>query len=324
MIEERFDNEEEIRRFLLGAMTDDERAAFEARFIAEDADLFDRIGVVEDELIESYVRETLSPTEKTEFEQNFLNTESRRARVRFTRTLFDKLSAENAPAAKNTGAAAENPAVWNRLVNLFKTPRFALGSALAILILVFGLWVLVFKKSENGGEIARQTTPSPTVAETPQNNNQNAAIPVVTNANSAGNNTQITRTPVAANAENLNKPQPKETTQKPTVATLALFAGAVRSEGRTSELNLTKETTGANFVLNLDSTDYKTYRAEIVDADGGVVYRSGRLAARKNTVNAYFPTARLKKGDYFVKLYGLSAAGVEESAADFQFRVNQK
>jgi hypothetical protein len=324
VIEERFENEEEIRRFLLGAMSADERAAFEARFIAEDSDLFDRIGVVEDELIESYVRETLSPSEKAKFEQSFLNSETRRARVAFKRALFEKISAESLSTAKKTEAAAEKPAVWNSLLNLFKTPRFALGAAFAVLVLGFGFWVFVFRKTENGGELVRQATPTPFVAETPQNNNQNAAPLTAVNVNSA-NDAETNKTPTVVNAENSNKPQPKETAPQPAFATLALFsAGTVRSEGKTSELNLTKDTASANFVLNLESSDYKTYRAEIVDADGVVVYRSGRLTARKRAVNAYFPTARLKRGDYLIKLYGLSAAGEEESAADFQFRVNRK
>lgn len=325
MTQEKFENEEKIRRFLLGEMSGaDERAAFEERFIAEDADLFERIGVVEDELIESYVRGTLSPVEKTKFEQSFLTTETRRARVAFTRTLFDKLSAEKAATAKKTEAAPENSPVLNSLINFFKTPRFALGAGFAILVLVFGLWFLVLRKSENGSEIVRQATPTPTIAENPQTaeNNQNAAINI--NVNPA-NNLEVNKTPAAINAENSNKTQPKETVPKVRVATLALFAGNARSEGvKTGELSLTKETTGANFELNLESLDYKIYRAEIVDADGAVVYRSGRLTPRKNRVSAYFPTAKLRKGDYFVKLYGTNAAGEEESAADFQFRVNQQ
>ena len=324
MIEEKFDNEEEIRRFLLGEMTADERAAFEERFIAEDTDLFDRIGVIEDELIESYLRETLSPAEKVKFEQSFLTTESRRERVAFTRILFDKLAAEKETAAKKTETAAENSSVWKSLVNFFKTPRFVLGAGFAILLLAFGLWFLVLRNPKNGDEIVRHGEPTPVVLPTAQitDKNQNAAV--AANVNSA-DNLEANKTPAAVNAETPNKSQPKETLPKPVVATLALFAGTVRSGGaKSSELNLTKETTGANFVLNLESSDYKIYRAEIVDADGRVVYRSGRLTVRKSSVNAYFPTAKLRKGDYFVKLYGFNAAGEEESAADFQFRVNQK
>lgn len=105
---------------------------------------------------------------------------------------------------------------------------------------------------------------------------------------------------------------------------LALFAGTIRSEGKTSELNLPKNAQGANLLLNLESQDYQTYRAEIVDADGKVIYRSGKLKARNSKINAFVPSKNLKRGDYMLKLYGFNPTGEEESAADFQFRVNQK
>ncbi|MBX7174696.1 MAG: hypothetical protein K1X72_27215, partial [Pyrinomonadaceae bacterium] len=75
---------------------------------------------------------------------------------------------------------------------------------------------------------------------------------------------------------------------------------------------------------NLESQDYKTYRAEIVDQNGSIVYRSGKLSANKAKVNAFVPAQNLKRGDYIIKLYGKNAKNEDESAADFQFRVNQK
>ena len=92
-------NETEIRRFLLGEMSETERSAFEERFVA-DEDLFEQISVAEDELIESYVRGTLSPAEKTTFEREFLSTEPRRRRVAFTRAMLDKIKKENEIAAE--------------------------------------------------------------------------------------------------------------------------------------------------------------------------------------------------------------------------------
>lgn len=323
MTQEIFDNEKEIRRFLLGEMTGDERTAFEERFIAEDSGLFDEIGVVEDELIESYVRRTLPPAEKAKFEQNFLISEVRRRRVAFTREMFDKLAAERESIAKKTDVTAENSSVWISLINLLKTPQFAFGAALAILILVFGLWFLIFRNPEKSNPIVRQITPTPTVSQTPpklDETNQN----MVTDSNINPVNKPEANKPSSNTEENPNKNQPKEVIPKPLVATIALFPGMLRSEGKLRELSLTKDTQGANFELNLESQDYKTYRAEIVDADGTVIYRGSKITSQKSKINAYFPTTKLKKGDYFVKLYGFSTSGQEESVADFQFRVIQK
>ena len=102
---------------------------------------------------------------------------------------------------------------------------------------------------------------------------------------------------------------------------LALFAGSVRSEGKSNELNLPKTSKGASFVLNLESQDYQTYRAEIVDQNGNIVYRSGKLKARSSKINTFVPSKNLKRGDYILKLYGFNSQNEEESTADFQFRV---
>ena len=318
MTQERFKNEIEIRRFLLGEMAAEERIAFETKFIAEDTELFDEIGVTEDELIESYIRGTLDAGEKEKFEQHALTTKARRRRVALTLQMFDKFA-----AAKKNEAVAKDRSVRNSLINLFKTPRFAFGSAFAILLLVFGFWFLVFRTSENRNEIVRQTTPPPTVSNAPLKVEENQNLSVDSNSNSV-NKPETNKSPTNSNAENPNKNQPKEIAPKPVVATIALFSGTVRGEGKMRVLDLTKDTRGANFVLNLESRDYQTYRAEIVDAEGSVLYRSGKKGARKSKVNIFFPTDKLKKGDYFVKLYGFNAAGEEESAADFEFRVNQK
>ena len=315
MTEGKFDNEKEIRRFLLGEMTDGERTAFEEKFIAEDTGLFDEINVTEDELIESYIRGTLSSGEKRKFERNFLISETRRQRVAFTREMFDKLS------AKKTETIAENPSVWSSIAQFFKTPRFAFGAALAIL--VFGLWFLVFRNSNEGSQIARQITPTPAISQTPSKIQENQNVAVDSNISSA-NAPETNKNSPSNTRENQNSNPPKNAIPGPLTATLALFAGTVRSGGKMRVLELTKDTRGANFQLNLENEDYQTYRAEIVDADGNVIYKSGKINARKAVINAFFPTAKLKKGDYFVKLYGFNSKGEEESAADFQFRVNQK
>lgn len=103
---------------------------------------------------------------------------------------------------------------------------------------------------------------------------------------------------------------------------LALFAGTLRSEGKTNELNLPKNAKGATLQLNLESVDYKNYQAELTDADGNVIFQSGRLTANKSKINFFIPSKNLNKGDYIIKLYGKNDSGENESAADFQFRVN--
>ena len=62
-------------------------------------DLFEQIKVIEDELIENYIRGLLNPVEKQKFEANFLTTNKRRERVAFTRSMLEKLIDERESVA---------------------------------------------------------------------------------------------------------------------------------------------------------------------------------------------------------------------------------
>ncbi|MDQ3088932.1 MAG: hypothetical protein M3Q78_10085, partial [Acidobacteriota bacterium] len=232
MIKENLYNETEIRRFLLGEMPEDKRTAFEEKFVTDEG-LFKQMRVVEDELIESYIRGTLSAVEKEKFERSFLSTEPRRRRVVFARTMLDKFAAQKEIAAsKKIETAAGNPSVWNLIANFFKTPKLAFGAAFAILISIFGGWLLL--RSPNQTEIARQTTPTPTI-ETIQPNqnsltNQNGLIN--SNTNIAEKNPVNKNASPNANRELPNKNQNANTPKQDSIGVapvLALFAGTVRA-----------------------------------------------------------------------------------------------
>ncbi len=326
MTEENLHNERESRRFLLGKMSEAERFAFEENFIA-DEDSFELTRVVEDELIESFVRGTLSADEREKFERHFLSTEARRRRVAFARTMLDKLVANK---EKITVASkieiAEASSVWNSIKNFFKFPQIALAVS-ALLLMIFGglIWLI----NPNQPEIVRSVTPTPTIEifQPNQNSTANQIVQVDSNANIAETNSVNKNNLPNANRELTNKNQnsnlPK---QNPINVTpfIALFAGTVRSEGKMSELNLPKNASGANLQLNLESQDYKIYRVEIVDPDGNLIVRNNNLKVRNLRINLFVPAAKLPKGEYIIKLSALNPNEENESVADYSFRVNRK
>lgn len=334
MTEENLYNETEIRRFLLGEMPEDARAAFEENFIADES-LFEQISVAEDELIESYVRGMLSSAEKTGFEKHFLAIESRRRRVVFTRTLLEKSKTENQSAvAKKTETVEANSPVWKSLIGFFKTPKFAFGAAFAVLLSVFGVWFFGLKSSRNEPEIVKQITPTPTIQTSEtiapdryQNSpaNENPAVNANTNRTGkiSGNQNAAPNTNRNLPDKNQNINPPKENAAIP-APILALFAGGVRAEGKMPELNLPKTASGANLQLNLESRDYKTYQVEIVDPDGRLIFKNNKLRARNSKVNLFVPAQKLQTGDYLVKLSGFNRQNENESIADYTFRVKRR
>ena len=70
----------QLRRYVLGALTEDERAAIEHEYF-ERADVLDRVCGAEDDLIDDYLSNRLAAEEHERFERHYLATPRHRTRV---------------------------------------------------------------------------------------------------------------------------------------------------------------------------------------------------------------------------------------------------
>lgn len=306
MSQENFGNEQTFRRFLLGEMTEEERSVFEEKFVA-DEDLFSALLVVEDELIEAYTRGFLSEKERTLFEKNFLTTTRRRERVSFTQSMLGTLTAKQIESKKTSEQSESHSYVWQSVLAFFAHPYARFATAFAFIIIAFiALWFLV--KNQKPEQQANQNPPKvePTVNPSPQTPNNN------------------TPPDIAHDNKNQNAPNVNQNTPPATIVTVILSAGGIRSGGSTQQLNLSNDTKTARLQLLIESTDYKTYRAEILNADGQVIFRTNELKPQKKSVTATVPAASLKNGDYIIKLYGQTADSASESVADYSLRIIHK
>ena len=308
-------------------MSEDERGAFEAAFVADEG-LFDQARAVEDELVEAYVRGTLAPAEREKFERCFLTTARRRGRVEFMREMIGRLAERRGEAEEKTTPVVTEarPSVWGSIVSLFQTPRLAYGAAFALLALIVGGWFLL--RSPDRPEVARQATPTPTTQPTRPNGNEHSQSGENANSHVASPpNTNASPTPKPETPAADQIPQPPKPPKRPADAAapvLALFAGGVRGGGKMPELNLPPGAPGVRLQLHLDTQDYQTYRAEVVDPDGKRVFHSGGLKARNSVINLYVPARSLSRGDYLIKLSGLNPQDETESVADYALRVNRQ
>src|SRR5262245_18725678 len=84
------EDEKLIRHYLLGELTEEERRQLEAR-VFDDEELASRfpehLSLIEDELVEDYVKGALTPREKMRFEDHFLRTPQRRGKLSFVESL---------------------------------------------------------------------------------------------------------------------------------------------------------------------------------------------------------------------------------------------
>jgi len=80
------DDQETVRRYLLGHLTAERQQEVEQRLLTEDA-FFEELEIGEDELIEEYLAGGLHDTEREGFEHYFLATPERQQNVRFAEVL---------------------------------------------------------------------------------------------------------------------------------------------------------------------------------------------------------------------------------------------
>jgi len=95
-------DKQEIKSYLLGDLEADRRAAIEES-IWSDPGVYEEVLSAEQELIDHYITNNLSPSERKQFETNFLITEERQNNLRFGRLLRRYLDSQTeipAPAKK--------------------------------------------------------------------------------------------------------------------------------------------------------------------------------------------------------------------------------
>ena len=305
------DNEELVRRFLLGELSEPERAEIEDRFLADDP-FFQEILIGEDDLMDAYVRGELPAAESELFERCCLSTQHGRQRVEFARTLFNSLSGKTDTIVTAREQNATNSSWWRSLFGKFiNRPAlgFALAAALAVIV-TGGLWLLLEKgRSRPLPAQAGRTTVS---VEQPHE----SPLPM----------TAAEQEPSQPEKE-IPKPAPSPETPPKTVATVTTFQllpGMTRGEGGANSLVLPGRTTTVRLRLVLEGETYKQYRATLSTAEGkklwGRVITKG-ISNKSASLTLMLPANLLNNGDYILELGGANQNGKWESVADYSFRV---
>jgi hypothetical protein len=141
---------EKIREYLLGKLADEVRAEVELRLL-DDKEFFDELLILEDELVDDYVAGRLRESDRTQFENHFLNAPERQARLRFGR-VFNRYLELNDSAETDIDRAST---VLPRSVNqdrwkprLFQH-RWAVVSVSVVLVFVAATYWLLSRGGTN-------------------------------------------------------------------------------------------------------------------------------------------------------------------------------
>jgi len=143
--------EKEIRRYLLGELSDSEREQVEQRLIT-DGDYKEEVLMVEEELLEDYLAGLLIPQERELFHKNYLSAPLQKQKLRIAQALDKYLVQTSVQTPKTVSGQSWIEWFWNAL----HLPHGLMQLSWVVLILVVvlaGAWWVVKTLRSEGNEI---------------------------------------------------------------------------------------------------------------------------------------------------------------------------
>ncbi len=146
-----------IRDYLLGDLLGEQQAQFEERLLTSDA-VYEELVIIEDELIDEYLREELSASERESFESHFLAAPEHQEKLRFARTFTKYVAAEGPKhqVATDERVAEEPPTQTSRPSSRWfgflpiRNPIYGYALTAALVLVVVGVTWLGWRNLNSG------------------------------------------------------------------------------------------------------------------------------------------------------------------------------
>jgi hypothetical protein len=313
-------NENMIRRYLLGELSETEQTAFEEELL-EDRDKFDRVWTIENELIDSYVRDEMSDADRRLFERHYLSSPLHRKRVEVAESFLSEI---DRTMGESVEARERKPAVpwWRKLLNSQSRLRPAFGGVLVMaFLLIFGVIWLYLESVRLTGEIARLE--NETKAERASLRQRELEL---ANRNRelekeiAGERGRLER--IKDEMEQLRRQPPSPSA----IPSFLLMPAPERSEEGRPPLTIPDLAGRVRLLMALEITGYTNYQVRIQSVEGRDLLSrpAGKVLFGKARPFAALTveTANLPKGDYVLILYGQTGRGGKEEINRYFFGVS--
>jgi hypothetical protein len=329
-----------ITRFLLGELSDEERAEVEERFLA-DNDFFEAVLSAEDALIDQYLLGELSDDQRERAEKLFQSSPWQRSEVSFTEELIasvrqpDRGGGQTArPAGPSANAVRPEEAVAvggvtadsdpedsagplplpPAVIKNF-TPRFSWAAVFVLLLVCLALvsWLIYYYSQRPRWQpVVQQNTPEPPGKLSEEHRGE---------VGSSGTPESTPEKDVTP--EEVVVPQPKR--KQDTVASVLLTPTALGRSGGSNTVRIKTATSRVHLQLEVDEAQrYGRYSVLVTTFEGQKVWSRDALDAgqiRKGRLTLTLPSSLLTYNDYRVELKGLPEGGEPVHIADYVFKV---
>jgi len=287
-----------IRRYLLGALDEEQYQQFEERILTSPA-FKTQVLIMEDELAEDYVAGTLSANDREAFRRRLLLTREQNRRLAFIRAL-SAYAAQQPPlpiAAAANDARARRPGGVKLPAFLVSRPFQTMLAVVVVLAAGGAFWLLRYSsKSPNLDDLIRRQ--------------------------------EIEREVSRLNPPG-DQPLPPELMGPAAhISSVTLKPNPVsRSAGELAKVEVLNNVTIVQFRLKLPLDRYDSYLVALYTSKGLELLRHHGLTPQ--TMDGFkdlmfnMPSSALPPGDYQLKLSGHRYTNQFEEVADYYFRVTQ-
>src|ERR1043166_4265999 len=320
-------NEKLIARYLLGDLPEEQQVAIEDRAFT-DKDYLALVTVVENDLIDEYVRHELSAIERRQFATRFLASAERRKRVEFAKARARVPVVASVPERK----VISEPAKWTWrdslyafLIGLNPAAKFALVAVMWLLV-VGGAWLLTETlrlRSQltqlQAQNQARQNELQQQVDAERRHNEELNALLTQEKQQREQSDESLRQLSETGNA----------TPERPVIASLMLLPGLSRGGGEKPSLILANDARFVRLQIGIDPAEpYKMFAVDLRTVAGRQVWNRENLTARTRgrarAVSLTLPASALKSGDYELRLSGRKEGGESEDVGFYYFDVKKR
>lgn len=310
--------------YLLGTLSETETERLDKMSLT-DGEFADRLLVVEDDLVDSYVRGELSEDLLNRFSSHYLASPRSRERVKVAETLLlfaDKAASASeldsgaiiraSPSSDQTGLRqAARP-------GFFTLPRLSLqwGFAVAALLFLFAGGYLAYQNLLLRNQMAQSRAERAALEQREQ-----ALKRELEAQHSANADAEQELAEVRERLAQLDQEQPIDQPREPRVIAFNLLP-PTRGVGQVPTITVPAGVDSVAIRLETEATGFPQYQLALKDsASGQIIWRSARLRAKGAVLRASVRAGLLKSQNYVLELTAISAAGNAENVSNYPFRV---
>ncbi len=305
-------NEELIRSYLLGNVSEDEREGIEERFFADD-DFYQSLLVAEDDLIYDYLRGAMDQEDRRLMEKQMAASPRRRQKVELVKELMLAAS-----------ASEEKVSLWQRLRAFFAPARaLQFATAALALALAFGGYFLLRQSSDLRGEMARLAEQREREREAAIASERESARQLeAERARTSELSAQLERE--RAEKEKLaEEAKNRQIEERLSTQSLALLP-TTRDRSEPEPITINENTNRIVIRLDLEGDIVgRSYRAEVRTSGGQMVWNQSAQSKRR-TLIIHLPAGVLADGEYEVTLKRDAGRGQFEVVNFYYFVVIKK